>query len=199
MEDTYKEARETVLRLAAEAFAKHEIAVEGTDRWLCRRPKGDVWSSYYWFRILIAPRTVVLLGDVGDAIFECSEYDALSWLRGTDERGYLLSKLHALSRCSGGQKKFYAGDALAWARESKTDEPKGSPWRAFWSDVEGLNTVGDLNEHEWHEAIRTHGLDVDAHSVGQHPSEGALWAVEAVLCFRRLLATLPINAFAGLP
>lgn len=192
MADTYKDARATVQRLAGKAFAGHGIKVDGAGRWLCRSTTVG-WA--YWFRIIVAPRTVVLIGDVGGAIFECSDSDALAWVRGVDDRDYLMGKLTALTRCSGERLKFYDGDALAWARESK-DEPRGSSLRAFWSDVEGLATVGDLNEHEWHEAVRDHGLDSDAHGAGLYPSEGAMWAVEAVLCFRRLLAMLPTNAFA---
>lgn len=207
--ETYAEARATVLRLADEAFARHEITVEGAGRWLCRQP-GEK-GPWYWFRIIAAPGAVLMVGDVGTAVFECGDRDALrTFLRA--DRGYLLTKMTALSRCSGSREAFYPGDALAWANEqaradSEADGFEDAEGEDFGDDAHApawvataraLAAHGELNEHEWDRLVDEAGLDVDAHSVGRNHSRGALWAVEAFRCFARLYRTLPGNAFAGL-
>jgi len=186
MSDTYKDARATVLELAGEAFKDHVLTPEGEDRWTCRRPG----KSAYWFRIVRAPGTLILLGDVGTAVFECYGPDSFAVLTSADWH-YLLSKMTALSRNAGQKEKFYAGDALAYAREAASESPESKNWRALVNEVAQLDKWGDFNEHEWHKAIEAYGLDVDDHSAGRNYSEGALWAVEAVRCFARLIKNQP--------
>jgi hypothetical protein len=204
--ETYAETQTQIRRLAVDAFAKHEIAVEGAGRWRCKAPG----TGNYWFRITATAGGLLLQGDVGTAVFECYGPDALAVLTSAD-RGYLMTKMVALSRNDGGKDKFYAGDVLAfvndWAK-SHADDFEDADGEDFGEDahlpawvgeVRSLAKYGDLHEHEWHRIVsESSDLDVDEHSVGRNPSEGALWAVEAVRCFARLRQRLPGNAFAGL-
>jgi hypothetical protein len=48
----------------------------------------------YHFRLIIAPACVFLYGDIGEAVFLCSEADALKWLTTSilGGRDYILGK-----------------------------------------------------------------------------------------------------------
>lgn len=184
MSDTFAEAAATIKRLAEDAFCEHVIKSEGDGRWLCRKPGA---SSAYWFRVIVAPRSIVILGDVGECVFLCSDWDSLAWLRGSATSwDYLLSKVQASKEPP---KKFYPADAVAWLREAHADELKeeaeGGPHVLVVEDAERLLRTGDLHEHSWISLMEEHSVD-DAYSVGRRWSETMLWMVEVCKTFVRL-------------
>lgn len=81
---------QTVDELAQEAFQNHVLRKEGDGRWFCGRPG----TGMYHFRIIIAPACVFLYGDIGNAVFLCSEHDSLNWLLDSIDGGrdYILGK-----------------------------------------------------------------------------------------------------------
>jgi hypothetical protein len=80
----------TVDVLADEAFVDHVVREEGEGRWFCGRPG----TGMYHFRVITAPRCVMLYGDIGEAIFICPESDGFEWLLTSINGGrdYILGK-----------------------------------------------------------------------------------------------------------
>jgi hypothetical protein len=186
MSDTRQEHEATIARLAAEAFASHQLTAEGEGRWLCAQPKGPT-RAFHWFRVITAPYVVIVCGDLGDGIFECSDRDSLTWLRGASEGAYLRSKLRC---CDGGPTEFLPGEAVraarAWLTEVDEDGKDHDRHRALVSEAEQSLKWGDLHQWEWSRLVQDYGLDVDAHAAGTVPSSRALWLTHALHAFVRL-------------
>lgn len=80
----------TVNTLAEDAFKNHVLRKEGEGRWFCGRPG----TGMYHFRLITAPACVFIYGDIGEAVFLCSESDSLNWLLTSVNGGrdYVLGK-----------------------------------------------------------------------------------------------------------
>lgn len=64
-------------------FAAHRLTVEQGDgparMFRCARPGTGIYS----FRVVFGPGFVVVTGDIGDRILNCSDRDTLAWARGS--------------------------------------------------------------------------------------------------------------------
>ncbi len=73
LEDDLKHAQER----APIAFANHVVTKEGEGRWHFGKPGTGIYHG----RIITAPGTLILFGDLGELMFRPSSKDALGWLR----------------------------------------------------------------------------------------------------------------------
>jgi hypothetical protein len=64
---------------ADKAFTNHVLLKEGDGRWYCGKPGTCIYS----FRVIVAPRAVIVYGDIGEVILLPNDNDALAWLRGS--------------------------------------------------------------------------------------------------------------------
>jgi hypothetical protein len=75
----YDKARRAEAEKSAERnFKRHVLTKEGEGRWLFRDPD----CQAFWFRVVAAPRTIMMFGDTGGVMLHPSDWDALGWLRG---------------------------------------------------------------------------------------------------------------------
>lgn len=58
-------------------FANHRVVAEGDGRWYFGAPG----TGHFSFRVIAAPRMVMMYGDAGELILIPSDTDALRWLR----------------------------------------------------------------------------------------------------------------------
>ena len=185
---TYADTHATIHRLALESFAEHELREVSPQRWRCSRPGTGV----YGFWVLVADGVVIVYGDIGEGIFRMSEPAAsvIPWLRGAvQSTDYLLEKLRA-GDFEQGKEQFYPDDAVAWAHwnaEEHTEQDRYAK-RAldFYNDVKLSAENGDLHSDEFLRLASEAGLD-DMYHVGRAPSASALWLVEALTTFIRLI------------
>ncbi len=178
MNEGYDATRAQIHRIAEEAFQHHRILDRGQNEWLCINSKSGNRS----FRLIIRPGTVILFGDLGDGILHFHNDDALGWLRGATRDAecpeYLLGKLDHPQR----RRCFYAGDALAFAREMARDDAAGD-WDDLLHEAQDHHRHGELDQHLWVELLHEHVPDSDAYEVGMHYDEECLWIFEALRWF----------------
>lgn len=195
---TKAEHEAMIARLAAEAFASHTLTPEGDGRWLCAAPKGKR-RAFHWFRVIAAPNVIIVCGDLGDGIFECSDRDSIDWLRGSVGSGdYVRSKLRC---CDGGSTEFLPGEAVkqakAWLADAESDSGDAETYRALVNEADQLLAWADLHKWEWSRMVQDYGLDVDAYAAGDAPSSQALWLTHALSTFVRLLTQAESASKAG--
>lgn len=154
--ETLNQTQSDITRLAADAFETHVLTKESDERWKCRRADG---SWMHGFFVLVVPGALIVYGDTGDGIFRHSG-NGLPWLRGAVKSpSYLLSKLQNR------KKKFYPGDAIAWAAESVREETFDRA-NQLLADATRLAKYGELHTHTWCELISEYGLGPDEYSIG---------------------------------
>lgn len=164
--------------MAEEAFAKHVLVREGEGRWICRSV-----GAAYWFRVITAPSTVIIIGDVGEAILSISSPDPLPWLRGRARAGafdaeYVIQKIH------GASKTFYAGSAVAVV-EDLMEDADGEFVRRLRDLVSDLDELDD--EKSWWNAWEMRGLESEDLCTAYGPSEASIWTSECIRWFARAL------------
>ncbi len=95
-DDEARSVREHVAKRAEEDFADHVIERLSENAFLCRRPPKHKHAAFFWWRLIFAPCHVIILGDLGSAIFQCSDPDSLRWLlvsKNRNDAHYILGKL----------------------------------------------------------------------------------------------------------
>lgn len=174
--------RSKIAALASSAFATHELQREGTGRWLCRRP-GTGYSGY-WFRVIEAPATIVVLGDITYAILECSDRNSVAWLRSAlrneGDPNYVLGKVVA-SRVP--LREFFT--ELARGEVQRLRE-QGTAWASEIEEVLGDLTDGPEGAARFAEAYYEASNDAEVPSCSDWSSE-TLWLYHALRTFVRLL------------
>lgn len=184
--DTYEHARQTIQRCAARDFEQHVLDEVGPHEWHCHRPGTGISS----FRVIVRPGTVIVWGDLGETILRGGEAGStLHWLtQAVHSPEYLLEKDRT------GQKAFYAGDVLDYARERAEDEDDpdyAERWGMVLDEVRRAHSWGTLNSHVWADTVMEHTYDADACSAGLYPATRALWLVEALRWFVEHLPAPP--------
>lgn len=179
--ETYAAHAETIAGLAADAFKDHQLKPEGDRRWTCKRPG----TGMYTFRVILAPGTVIITGDIGDAILHRISYtdplELLGWLRGMTDGypDYTLSKLvHPEA-----YQQFFEGDAVRWAKTYAVDT--GEDAEDFADEVRQAADHDELSRHQFLELAHEHGVE-DCYKVGAGHSSEALWLFHALRTFIRL-------------
>lgn len=91
---TKKDNRKQLTEIASESFADHIITCEQSDlpvrMWYCGRKNTGIYS----YRIVAAPRMILVYGDVGDYMLQASDYDLIPWLRGAvKSEHYVIGKM----------------------------------------------------------------------------------------------------------
>lgn len=194
---TRKEHRAVIARMAAEAFANHVLTQETSQQWLC----GQLGTGIYHFRVLTAPGFLIVVGDVGEIVLQCHARDSLAWLRGAiGSVNYVLEKVRACSDADR-REEFMRGDALEYLRELDIDhrrdnEPErdengrfvanpGSPTaariREAWSE-----SIDEDPAMQWLRACHEAGHDAPPRFVDA--SSRKLWLYHCLATFCRLLA-----------
>lgn len=69
--------RASILKINRDTFSRHVVTPEGEGRWLFAAPD----TGMFHFRVIAAPRAVIVYGDIDDIILVPSDRDALRWLR----------------------------------------------------------------------------------------------------------------------
>jgi len=96
--ETKKEYRKNLRDMIRKDLKDHVLTIEhnldGLKAFYCGRPNTSMFS----FRVVFAPGTIAIFGDIGDGIFSINDEDSLAWLRGisTDQgvfSDYIISKL----------------------------------------------------------------------------------------------------------
>lgn len=185
--ETMRSCQDSIAGYAAKDFAGHTIAKITEERWLCRTPG----QSSYWFFVIVCPGTVIVYGDIGDAILRMSERTTagtLAWLRGSVESpDYMISKIVDPKR------SFYPGDVIGFIEDrvkedegDDNDEAIFSPMRLIMHDVVEMARFGDLNQHTWSEICVDEAWDSETHGVGDGFDAHCFWTVEALKTFIRL-------------
>ncbi len=115
----HRATRDRIFQMAEKEFAGHVLLEEGQGRWHCGVPG----TMMYSFRVIIAPYYVVLLGDLGDLVLNCSDADSLRWLRTASHVEYLLSKARHPDRtfCED-EPQAYLATMLAEHDDNETEE-----------------------------------------------------------------------------
>jgi hypothetical protein len=186
--ESFKEARETVQRLAKDAFKDHVMSGEGDGRWLCKRPGTGV----YHFRLITAPGAVMVIGDLGEFVLRISDRDPIPWLRGSvNSFDYLVEKVQA-SRNP--KEEFYPVDCLRWLREyagghekepTKRNRSERRDMAEALREARTAHQHREFHEHEWFRIAQDHNID-DVYDVGRYPSSDMVWLAELLKCFIRL-------------
>lgn len=183
--ETFKDSTDYVNRSAPERFKNHVLIERRQWVWKVARADGR-WQ--YGFYLLVAPGAVVVYGDIGEAVFRIYAVDeqaALDWvLRCSKDLHYTISKLANLEA----YRRFYPGDALAYAEkcenESKDQETGHANACDFCDDVRREIDGGDLSGQTFWTLAHDHGFhDVPA-CVDWAPS--AFWFAHALQTFARL-------------
>jgi hypothetical protein len=179
------DVRRDIAAFAAEAFANHVVTQNGPGEWRCAKPGTGVNG----FHVLCRPFYVVVWGDLGDWILQCSDRDTLGWLRGS-----VRSPDYLLGKCRAGEVTcFYSGDAWdhlnheVGARQQELAEGQTAgddmdPELARLVAIQDqLDENDDFSEHDWHQAWYDHGQGEVSACRG--PSSGGCWLVEALRWF----------------
>lgn len=128
MGEKQEDTKKLIAKMAAAEFAKHELIQEGEGRWRCGTPG----SPFYWFRVITAPGTVIVFGDVGAAVLRFSA-EPIEWLQGA-----VRSPDYLISKAEWKDETFYEGDALAWMED-----------RIVEGDVHAVLAKGRLADAPW--------------------------------------------------
>jgi hypothetical protein len=165
----------------SDAFTRHVLTAEGDGRWLCRAPD----TNAYWFRLIVAPNALIVLGDLGEMVARPYTPDPIAWLRGAvGSPGYFVEKVQASKSPT---KEFYPVECLQWLQH--TIKEIGRPGNEGY--VAALRDAGDayrgdgLWQDEWLRIAAANDLD-DAYDVGMFLSKDMLWMIEVGKCFIRL-------------
>lgn len=107
-EDTVAKHRDTIKRLAEEAFKDHEITVEDETVFYCAKPGTGIYS----FRVAFLPAgMIVIYGDIGEMMVQRGGY---GWLKGSIRHDYVsdyvFEKVRPFRRWN--VKEFQPGEAL---------------------------------------------------------------------------------------
>lgn len=182
----FDDARRTVQRLAVDAFKDHALTEEGDCRWICKRAGGGA----YWFRLITAPGSIVIIGDVGECILRpyCKQHQVVSWLRGAvNSPAYFVEKVQA-SKTS--PFAFYPEEAIKWLNDyakEMADENADYARRVSdaWAAASEMHDGDGLSQHDYLRIASDAGID-DAYDVGRYLSSRMLWMIEVCRCFVRL-------------
>lgn len=182
---TYKDAVQQIKAMATDAFKDHVLTEEGDGRWLCKRLIG----GSYWFRLITAPGSIIILGDVGECILRphTKHDETVSWLRGAvDSPSYFVEKVQASKKPPFA---FYPEECVKWLRDYATemegDESAYADLTAAADEAMAMNATGDLSYQEYVRIASEAGID-DAYDVGRYLSSNMLWMIELCRCFVRL-------------
>jgi hypothetical protein len=174
--DRFKDARETVVMLAKESFAKHVVAEVGTNEWRCSAP--GTWM--HGFYVIARPGYVMVYGDIGDWILQHSDRDSVAWLRGAArDYDYLCGKIR-----TGEKRRFYGGDALDDLNREIAEADEQNDTAARVREALG----NDFDQHEWYQAWSDVGIGGSDCGSFEHWDSGPLWMAEAL---RWLVEHLP--------
>lgn len=178
-DDTTAQHRETIRRLAAEAFKDHVIddlgATErgGVHAYHFAQPGSGIYAVH----VIMWPGWVVVAGDTGDTLFRHSDRDTIGWLRGAvNDVGYMLGKVQ------GARKVFMAGDALAYVEDRIAQLEHGRPGSTENSRIlRELVECDDITASDFYQAC-SESHDDDWPACTDFDSDH-LWAVEALRHF----------------
>lgn len=131
--------RQDVRQRADETFAAHVLRVEqgvGPVRmYRCARPGTGMYS----YRVVCGPGFVVVTGDIGDRILNCSDRDTVAWLKGArHDLDYVCGKMtHRPREFLGDMAEEYldelaseSADVAARVRELWRDDDSEGAWLA---------------------------------------------------------------------
>lgn len=168
-----------VRSLADSAFAAHELIAEGEGRWLCRTPG----SACNWFRLIVAPQTVIVFGDVGEGVITIAARDPLPWLRARAHAGAFDAE-YVISKINGASKIFYPGTAVAAVEDllRDADEAFARRMRDLVSDIDELD-----DERAWWNAWQAFDLESEDLCTAYGPSQWSMWTAECIRWFSRAL------------
>jgi len=175
---------ESVSRTAADAFVNHVLipkVVEGEVRsWLVKAPG----TGIYHFWVTILPRTIIVSGDIGDAILNVSSEDPLHWVRSVcgperkTDYGYVASKIRTGERHTFDDR--LAEEFLKELLVDADDEMKEKVKRikeSYHSDDDSGNSFFNACYHE----------DIDLEGAASDYPADRYWTVECLRTFARLL------------
>jgi len=180
---------ENVKHFAEEAFKNHVLepkVTEGEVRsWLIREPG----TGIYLFWVTLLPHTIIVSGDVGDAILNVSNNDPLPWIRylkdNPTDYHYVASKIRTgESRTFDARlaeeflKDYVEGSGEEDPEEIEKLKKKVASIRQNWDsdDESGNSFYGACYKHE---------VDTDG-CVSDYPAD-RYWTVECLRTFARLL------------
>jgi hypothetical protein len=195
----FEDSRRQVQALAVNAFKDHVLTEEGDGRWLCKRPG----TGTYWFRLVTAPSSIIILGDLGECILRpyCKQDQAVSWLRGAvNSPGYFIEKVQA---SKAPPKAFYPSECMQWMagyigeRDDDDDTARTSELREALQEMREQYRDEALTHESWLRIARDYDID-DVYGVAMHLSSNMLWMIEVCRCFVRLhdaaVEAVPIKA-----
>lgn len=143
-------------------FAKHRVVAEGEGRWYFGAPG----TGHFSFRVITAPRMVMMYGDAGELVLIPSDTDALRWLRSVLSSGpgkysvqYIAEKVPADLRITEFQQelvKAYLDDLTAELNEGSASERRAEEIASF------LDYYGDdkfETAEEFYEALSSSRLN----------------------------------------
>lgn len=184
---------ESVKHLAMEAFKDHVLkpkVTEGEVRaWLVQQPGAGIY--HFWVTLL--PRTIIISGDIGDAIMNVSSLDPLHWIRAVcgphpdreTDYSYVASKIR-----TGEQRTFdyrLAERFLAtFVDESGEDSPAE---RAVLQErVDRIRAASRMDYESgssFYQACYEEGIELEG-AAADYPAD-RYWTVECLRTFARLL------------
>lgn len=164
--------RETFDRWLTDHRIEHLAQAMGGGLWRCARPNTRIHS----FNVYADHGTVALWGDIGHAIFQCSDPIALRWWArmGVEQIDYALSKLVAVPHREHPQ-TFMAGEMVAALRDlEKEGAEEGGDADLILElcqdelDMRALEGRDEHAIHEWNRAWYEATGDCEPPSVSDH-------------------------------
>lgn len=168
-----EERRAQIKNHAASAFREHTLTQEGEGRWYCGKPG----TGFYHFRVISAPGTIVLFGDIESLVLRPSGNNALHWLRSVlhpdkevDSISYVLEKAEYVFKV---RQVFLYKEALALIKEEKKEAQeneeaedllRNKEWGERFDEERSLtdDTPGCCGEYlAWAQAFLKHFYDCE--------------------------------------
>jgi len=193
-------AKDDIKKIAEKEFKDHVLdelmphfnSESTAGMWRCRKPGTGIYS----FTVAIMPGGfITIAGDVGDIVLRCNEktaYGVIAWIRGAvDSPDYLISKAQPV--CRDKMTAFSveaAKEHLKWMEEEEPE--KANNIRELWINSD----FGEDSEEEWHEAYYAGTGDSEVPRCHEFTPD-ALWAIECLRLFAKLVAEAPENPSLG--
>jgi len=168
-------------------FADHKIRRTGPGSWECSKRGAQSWID--WFGVLLAPRLVVVHGDIGDLMMSPYEANPFKWATTALGLDYALGKAK-LTSC--GVREYSPAVAKAtlasyYNHEYCCGEEEGSSLRCL--RPQELAEAWETHEDEEGAWGQTHWIEAQADTGWAEDGDvclGEQWTREALICFYAL-------------